>query len=123
MQVKLPDGFYPFIDQRFPLSELVMIEVPHDLEQLLRSQTTANGMSIIQSSGACRWSFDAGRSSFRMLLFLSTGRMRKIACTCLRRGSSQRAKPEPCRPRAKEPVKCDLNFQNKTRTFIVCKEE
>ncbi|WP_234186962.1 hypothetical protein [Shinella sp. NM-101] len=48
MQVKLPDGFYPFIDQRFPLSELSMIEVPADLEKLLRSQAAANGMSIIR---------------------------------------------------------------------------
>ena len=49
MQVKLPDGLYPFIDQRSPLSELAMIEVPTDLEQLLRSQAAANGsMSIIR---------------------------------------------------------------------------
>jgi hypothetical protein len=30
------------------LSELALIEVPDDLEQLLRSQATANGMSIIR---------------------------------------------------------------------------
>lgn len=48
MNIDLPEGLYPFIDQRFPLSELAMIEVPHDLEQLLRSQATANGISIIR---------------------------------------------------------------------------
>lgn len=32
----------------FPLSELSMIEVPADLEKLLRSQAAANGMSIIR---------------------------------------------------------------------------
>ncbi len=46
MKVKLPNGLYPFIDQRFPLSELTMIEVPPELEKLLRSQAAANGMSI-----------------------------------------------------------------------------
>lgn len=50
MKVDLPDGLYPFIDQRYPLSELTMIEIPHDLEQVLRSQAAANGMSIIRGT-------------------------------------------------------------------------
>ncbi|NKL24208.1 hypothetical protein [Rhizobium leguminosarum] len=50
MNADLPDGFYPFIDQHFPLSELAMIEVPPDLEQLLRSQAAANGVSIIRGT-------------------------------------------------------------------------
>ncbi|MBY3030570.1 hypothetical protein HF265_15860 [Rhizobium leguminosarum] len=48
MQWNLPDGLYPFIDKRYPLSELTMIEVPHDLEHLLRTQAAANGTSIIR---------------------------------------------------------------------------
>lgn len=42
----LPDGLYPFIDQRLPLSALVMVEAPRDLEQLLREQAAANGIEI-----------------------------------------------------------------------------
>ena len=26
MSAKLPDGFYPFIDERFPLAEMAMVE-------------------------------------------------------------------------------------------------
>lgn len=44
----LPDGLYPFIDKRLPLSELVMIEAPQELEALLKSQAAANGVEIIR---------------------------------------------------------------------------
>lgn len=46
--IDLPDGLYPFIDQRLPLSQLSMIEAPRDLERLLREQAAANGISIIR---------------------------------------------------------------------------
>ncbi len=42
MDANLPDGIYPFIDQRLPLAELAMIEVPLDLETLLRTKAAAN---------------------------------------------------------------------------------
>jgi hypothetical protein len=45
---QLPDGHYPFIDERLPLSELVMIEAPSDLEALFKSQAAANGIDIIR---------------------------------------------------------------------------
>ncbi len=45
---RLPDGHYPFIDERLPLSELVMVEAPSDLEALFKSQATANGIEIIR---------------------------------------------------------------------------
>jgi hypothetical protein len=45
---RLPDGYYPFIDERLPLSELVMIEAPSDLEALFKSQAAANGNDIIR---------------------------------------------------------------------------
>ncbi|WP_437416469.1 hypothetical protein [Sinorhizobium meliloti] len=38
MSITLPEGLHPFIDRRLPLSQLVMIEAPEDLEKLLRSQ-------------------------------------------------------------------------------------
>jgi hypothetical protein len=43
---KLPDGLYPFIDQRLPLSELAMIEAPADLERLLLEQAAKSGTII-----------------------------------------------------------------------------
>ena len=49
MTVNLPDGEYPFIDQRLPLSELSMIEVPPDLEGLLKDQAAKNGVAIIRN--------------------------------------------------------------------------
>lgn len=49
MKPDLPDGDYPFIDQRLPLSELAMIEVPPDLELLFRDQAAGNGVAIIRN--------------------------------------------------------------------------
>ncbi|MHC1550236.1 hypothetical protein [Phyllobacterium sp. K27] len=46
MDFDLPDGLYPFIDQRLPLADMAMIEVPPALEQLLRTQAKANGVDI-----------------------------------------------------------------------------
>lgn len=46
MAPELPDGLYPFIDERLPLSQLVMIEAPRDLEALLMSQAAKNGITI-----------------------------------------------------------------------------
>lgn len=43
---ELPDGLYPFIDQRIPLAELVMTEAPRDLEKLLREQAAQRGVII-----------------------------------------------------------------------------
>jgi hypothetical protein len=50
MEFDLPDGLYPFIDQRLPLSDLTMIEMPADLEQLLRTQAEASGIEILRGS-------------------------------------------------------------------------
>ena len=46
MSITLPDGLYPFIDRRLPLSQLAMIEAPENIEKLLRSQAAANGVAI-----------------------------------------------------------------------------
>ena len=46
MTIQLPDGLYPFINERLPLSELAMVEAPADLEQLLRIQAAKNGIAI-----------------------------------------------------------------------------
>ena len=45
---RLPDGLYPFIDQRLPLSELAMVEAPPLLEALFKAQAAANGIEIIR---------------------------------------------------------------------------
>jgi hypothetical protein len=50
MTPTLPDGFYPFIDKRLPLSDLTMIEAPRDLEALLKSQAAANGVEIVRDA-------------------------------------------------------------------------
>jgi hypothetical protein len=44
----LPDGLYPFIDERLPLSELVMVEAPPDLESLFKSQAATSGIAIVR---------------------------------------------------------------------------
>jgi hypothetical protein len=46
--LELPDGLYPFIDERLPLAELTMVEAPRDLEALLKSQAASNGVEIIR---------------------------------------------------------------------------
>ena len=43
---ELPDGLYPFIDERLPLSVLAMVEAPPELEALFKSQAIANGVKI-----------------------------------------------------------------------------
>ena len=45
---RLPDGLYPFIDQRLPLSGLAMIEAPPQLQALFRAQAAANEIEIIR---------------------------------------------------------------------------
>lgn len=45
---RLPDGNYPFIDERLPLSEMAMVEAPADLEKLFKSQAAANGIALIR---------------------------------------------------------------------------
>ncbi len=44
----LPEGDYPFIDQRYPLAELAMIEVPENLQRLLIGQAEKNGKEIVR---------------------------------------------------------------------------
>jgi hypothetical protein len=48
LDAKLPDGLYPFNDERLPLSELAMIEAPPQLEALFKSQGAANGIQIVR---------------------------------------------------------------------------
>lgn len=44
----LPDEDYPFADQRFPLSEMAMMEAPIELERLLKTAAKENGVEIIR---------------------------------------------------------------------------
>ena len=45
---RLPDGLYPFIDERIPLAELAMVEAPLDLEALFKAQSAANGVELMR---------------------------------------------------------------------------
>ena len=47
---RLPDGLYPFVDQRLPLSGLAMVEAPPRLEALFKEQAAANGVEIIRDA-------------------------------------------------------------------------
>lgn len=45
---KLESGEYPFIADRYPLHDLVWIEVPTSLEALLRDQARANDVQLVR---------------------------------------------------------------------------
>lgn len=44
----LPDGDYPFIDERLPLSQLAMVEAPARLEALFKEQAARNGVELFR---------------------------------------------------------------------------
>ena len=44
----LPDGDYPFIDERLPLSQMTMVEAPPDLEALFKAQAEKNGIELLR---------------------------------------------------------------------------
>lgn len=44
----LPDGDYPFNDECLPLSQLAWIEMPREMETLLRAQARENDTPIIR---------------------------------------------------------------------------
>jgi hypothetical protein len=48
MIARLPEGSYPFIDQRLPLSDMTMVEAPPELEKLFKSQAAANGIDVLR---------------------------------------------------------------------------
>jgi hypothetical protein len=50
MNVDLPDGTYPFMYERLPLSELAWVEAPPELEALLKSQAKASGVEVIRNA-------------------------------------------------------------------------
>jgi hypothetical protein len=47
---QLPDGSYPFADQRLPLGEMVMVEAPPELKALIKSQGAKNGVEICRDA-------------------------------------------------------------------------
>lgn len=72
----LPNGDYPFIDRVYPLSELAFIEAPQALEDLLRDEAAANGITIIRDAPVelrCRYS---GYPDATFLAFWPTGNER-----------------------------------------------
>ncbi|WP_205929534.1 hypothetical protein [Rhizobium leguminosarum] len=46
----LPDSDYPFIDQRYPLAELAMIEVPEGIQKISLDQAEKNGEAIMRDA-------------------------------------------------------------------------
>lgn len=46
----LPDGDYPFNDERLPLARLAWIEMPREMETLLRTQARENATPIIRGA-------------------------------------------------------------------------
>ncbi len=44
----LPNGNYPFIDQLYPLSDMIMVDAPGELEKLFKAQPSENGAEIIR---------------------------------------------------------------------------
>ncbi len=44
----LPDGHYPFIDERLPLSDMTMVVAPPQLETLFKAQAAKNGVEIVR---------------------------------------------------------------------------
>jgi hypothetical protein len=46
----LPDGHYPFFEERFPLGDLQMVEVPSDMQTLFEASAAENGISIIRNA-------------------------------------------------------------------------
>lgn len=44
----LPNGNYPFIDQLYPLSDMMMVEAPSELEKLFKAQASKNGVDIVR---------------------------------------------------------------------------
>lgn len=45
---KLPPGDYPFIDERYPLDQLAMIEAPPDLAGLIVNYAGTTGVEIVR---------------------------------------------------------------------------
>jgi hypothetical protein len=45
---KLQDGQYPFREEYYPLTGMVMIEAPPELEVFLAAQTKASGIEIVR---------------------------------------------------------------------------
>lgn len=50
MTLELPDGEYPFIHERFPLSEMEMMEAPPELEALFKSQAEVSGVVLARDA-------------------------------------------------------------------------
>jgi hypothetical protein len=47
--IALPDGRYPFIDERLPLSQMTMVEAPARLEALFKEQASRNGIELVRN--------------------------------------------------------------------------
>src|SRR5271166_4629737 len=48
IMIELPEGLYPFIDERLPLSQMTMVEAPARLEALFKEEAAKSGVEIIR---------------------------------------------------------------------------
>jgi hypothetical protein len=44
----LPDGLYPFYNQRFPLHQMAMVEAPPELEEFILRNARIHGIEILR---------------------------------------------------------------------------
>lgn len=72
----LPDGIYPFANERLPLSEMAMREAPRELEYLLKAAAVRNGTAIKRDIPVELTCEAAGFPDATFLVFWPTGEER-----------------------------------------------
>jgi hypothetical protein len=88
-ELTLPQGDYPFIDQRYPLAELAMIEVPENLQRLLIEQAEKNGEEIVRDVAVELRCISEQFGDATFLIYWPHGyRMHMLAPSNFRRGNA-----------------------------------
>lgn len=111
---KLEDRAYPFISERFPLSDLAWIEVPTSLETLLRDQAHANGIELIRGRPAelrCVTP-QYGDAVFMIFWPFDDVRLPMLAPKEVQKGKSLRSNPV-CAGRAVHNGKLNVNISTR----------
>jgi hypothetical protein len=70
---QLPDGIYPFADQRLPLGEMAMMEAPLDLEALLVQAARDDGIEILRDQPVELTCVSADRPAATFLVYWPSG--------------------------------------------------
>ena len=82
---ELPDGLYPFIDERLPLTELVMVEA----RTILKRFSNRKPLPMASRSFETPVELQCSSAEYSDATFLVFGRMAPTAFTCL----SQKIRP------------------------------